>query len=402
MKKLPRQNPAERSKMLLEVANGASKHASLLHAGFILTCAYVMLVTTGTTDLNLLLGKGTILPGVNVDVSLEGFFILAPIAIILAHLYLLLHLQLLSRKLFAFDKSSPAVSLRDQLHLFLNAHYLIGRANGTVYVLLSLAVLVTVILLPLMTLILLQIRFLAYQNEFITWSHRCAIWADLILLFALWPRVVDPNDEWRHFVSQILSYLKCQLWWSASAIFVWISWVLFLFASPNIALGSTILAFAGLLIIFIVSKFGRWSFKKVFRRRENFDDQAVTHEVLPQGGLTLLTVLALGMPLPIAILIEGEYLENFLERRHQYPVRTWKPLREDRISGGQIYGNYSQLNDNEAESFPSIILSSWRKLSLNGGILFTKEAPESKRKLQSDNPRESLDALGNLEAILFT
>ena len=112
----------ERAERLLEASNSASAHVGVLHVAFMALCAYVLVIVFGTTDLDLLMGKGVKLPVVDVEVPIVGFYAFAPYLVVLVHFNLLLQLQLLSRKLYAFDAAAPAEEgiggLRDQLHIF--------------------------------------------------------------------------------------------------------------------------------------------------------------------------------------------------------------------------------------------------------------------------------------------
>ncbi len=118
---------------LLADANNASQHLAVLHIAFMAVCAYVLVIVFGTTDLDLLIGKGIRLPVVDVEVPIVGFYAFAPYLVVLVHLNLLLQLQLLSRKLFAFDAAAPENEslggLRDRLHIFPYTYYLSGRPS---------------------------------------------------------------------------------------------------------------------------------------------------------------------------------------------------------------------------------------------------------------------------------
>ena len=52
-------------------------------------------------------GNNVKLPVIDVAVPIVGFYAAAPYLVVLMHLNLLLQLQLLSRKLFAFDAVAP-------------------------------------------------------------------------------------------------------------------------------------------------------------------------------------------------------------------------------------------------------------------------------------------------------
>ena len=92
---------------LLDTANSASQHVAVLHVAFMALCAYVLVIVFGTTDMDLLIGKGVKLPVVDVTVPIVGFYAFAPYLVVLVHFNLLLQLQLLSRQLYAFDAAAP-------------------------------------------------------------------------------------------------------------------------------------------------------------------------------------------------------------------------------------------------------------------------------------------------------
>jgi hypothetical protein len=65
-----------------------------------------VVIVFSTTDLDLLIGKGIKLPVVDVEVPIVGFYAALPYLLVLVHFHLLLQLQLLSRKLYAFDRAA--------------------------------------------------------------------------------------------------------------------------------------------------------------------------------------------------------------------------------------------------------------------------------------------------------
>jgi hypothetical protein len=209
----------EQAEALLDTANSASQHVAVLHVAFMALCAYVLVIVFGTTDMDLLIGKGVKLPVVDVMLPIVGFYAFAPYLVVLVHFNLLLQLQLLSRQLYAFDaavaKSGPRLilpnsiqssvhaapkeegigGLRDRLHIFPYTYYLVGRPGPIVRRLLAIMVAITLLVLPLATLLLLQLRFLAYQDQAVTWAQRVAVWFDIALVIALWPVIMDPDDS---------------------------------------------------------------------------------------------------------------------------------------------------------------------------------------------------------------
>ena len=178
-------------------------------------CAYVLVIVFGTTDMDLLIGKGVKLPVVDVTVPIVGFYAFAPYLVVLVHFNLLLQLQLLSRQLYAFDAAAPEEEglggLRDRLHIFPYTYYLVGRPGPIVRRLLGVVVGITLLVLPLATLLVLQLRFLAYQDQAVTWAQRVAVWLDVALVIALWPVIMDRGDSWRAYLRRLISRVR-QRW----------------------------------------------------------------------------------------------------------------------------------------------------------------------------------------------
>ena len=199
----------EDAKALLEAANRASERVAGLHLAFMAVCVYVLAIVFSTTDLDLLMGKGVRLPVVNVDVPIVGFYACASYIVVLVHFNLLLQLQLLSRKLFAFDAAAPPEEgiggLRDRLHIFPYTYYLVGSPSPLVRPLLGLMVSITMVLLPLITLLVLQLWFLAYQSEAVTWWQRGAIWLDTAVIAILWPVILHPRDDWCGYWRELIA-----------------------------------------------------------------------------------------------------------------------------------------------------------------------------------------------------
>src|SRR5262245_46129223 len=123
------------AKALLDAANSASEKVAALHIAFLALCTYVVVIVFSTTDLDLLIGKGIKLPVVDVEVPIVGFYATVPYLLVLVHFHLLLQLQLLSRKLYAFESvasgqtQSSRRDLDDQLNIFPFNYYLVGRPS---------------------------------------------------------------------------------------------------------------------------------------------------------------------------------------------------------------------------------------------------------------------------------
>lgn len=345
---------------LLEVANKSSERLAVLHAGFMAACVYVLVIVFGTTDLDLLIGKGIKLPFVNVEVPIVGFYVFAPFILVLVHFNLLLQLELLSRKLHAFDSAAPEGDeiggLRDRLHIFPFTYYLAGRPGPRVQPFVALMVSITIIMLPLVTLLSLQMVFLAYQEEMFTWMQRIAIWIDIASVAYFWPLIINPSatlsNYWRDLYR---AHLPRKRNWLPLGLFV--TGLLICLFGINVSVvgldgletyeydinDQIVLALQGLALVFLIPLSGITAlfFRKskplirygsilialliipIFGVLSNLGAFvipifwillfAVTlfwQPDAPRGSLALLLSIFLGFPLTLAMLVDGGSLER--------------------------------------------------------------------------------------------
>ena len=349
----------EDAEALLDTANSASQHVAVLHVAFMALCAYVLIIVFGTTDMDLLIGKGVKLPIVDVKVPIVGFYAFAPYLIVLVHFNLLLQLQLLSRKLYAFDAAAPKEEriggLRDRLHIFPYTYYLVGRPSPIVRRLLGIVVGITLLILSLATLLVLQLRFLAYQDQAVTWAQRVAMWFDVALVIALWPVIIDPGDSWRDYLHRIGSRLR-QSWRTGLAwATVWVGVVAPGFATTRAGYFAAVTAIPGLLILLglvrgLVGLVRRWR----GRRREP-RGPIPAGVPLVRGMPGLLLVVALGVPLPLGMLADGEW-------------------REEKLLGGNVIAS-------------EVVYNRFRFLDLNEQVLLAKPTkPELIARFREGDP----------------
>ena len=321
-------SPAADPKPLLAAANSASEKVAALHIVFLAVCAYVLVIVFGTTDTDLLIGKGVKLPVVDVEVPIVGFYILAPYLLVLVHFNLLLCLQLLSRKLYAFDEAargSGTGELYEQLNIFPYNYYLIGRPNRLVRGFLALAVTITILFLPLAALLTLQARFLAYQNEAVTWAQRVATWLDVALVVVLWPVIMDRRDSWSGYFSSVCRHARLHwiswLWGLAGLVIVVALLETRISVSPVsiLAPGLTPLAsvVAKVAKLWIVKLLAVWLFLTIVtpvlrygvRRLRPASDVESPPELL-LGVPGLLTIVLIGLPIPLLLVANGERIDR--------------------------------------------------------------------------------------------
>jgi uncharacterized protein YjbI with pentapeptide repeats len=353
------------AQMLLEVANTSSERLAVLHTGFMATCVYVLVIVFGTTDLDLLIGKGVQLPVVNVAVPIVGFYVFAPFILVLVHFNLLLQLQLLSRKLHAFDSAAAPEDdeiggLRDRLHIFPFTYYIAGRPGHRVQPFVALMVSITVIMLPLITLLSLQMEFLAYQEELYTWLQRIAIWIDIATVAYFWPLIINPSGSLRDYYRDLYrAHLPRKRDWIPLGLFV--TGLIFVLFGSTLGVEDTekiadrivmILPFlAGILLISIstigtlflrksrpLARFGSlllallgagtvfFLISSWLKSPDQVKDTSIAASIIalivffaillfwqheaPRGSLVLHLSVFLCFPLTLAMLVDGESLEH--------------------------------------------------------------------------------------------
>ena len=154
----------------------------------------------------------------DVPLPLVAFFILAPIVFIVSHTYTLVHFVMLAGKVGVFNKelrnqlgngTEIKECLRWQLPANIFVQILAGPARlrkGRLGLLSNIIAWISLVIGPLLLLLLIQVQFLPFHSEGITWLHRGFVLVDVVLLWALWPTVVDGENEiiwlrpWRHIL----------------------------------------------------------------------------------------------------------------------------------------------------------------------------------------------------------
>jgi len=182
---------------LLASLNGSAERFQTLWFSFLGLTLYLAITALATTHRNLLLGEPQTLPILNIKVELLPFYIIAPLLYVVFHFYLLMMLALLARTAAEFDKQLR-MTLRNEAEreryrarvenaLFLQLLVgMKGERSGANGFLLGLIALITVVLAPLATLILMQMMFLPYHHLRITWWHRGAVAFDVVLVVVMW------------------------------------------------------------------------------------------------------------------------------------------------------------------------------------------------------------------------
>jgi Pentapeptide repeats (8 copies) len=199
----------------LDALRKTVEDAAAVSAGFWLSYLFVLfyiaIAAGAVTHKDLLLENPVKLPFLNVELPLVAFFFLAPILFIVSHAYTLMHYVMLAAKAGVFNnelgkhlRDSPEKSegLRQQLPSNVFVQLCAGpsdiRKGGLGWLLKAIAW-VSLVIGPVLLLLLIQAQFLPYHLEWVTWVQRAAIVADVILLWLLWPAVLNGRSRlmWR-------------------------------------------------------------------------------------------------------------------------------------------------------------------------------------------------------------
>jgi uncharacterized protein YjbI with pentapeptide repeats len=189
---------------LLASLNSSAERFQTLWFSFLGLTLYLAIAALATTHRNLLLGEPQTLPILNIKVELLPFYVIAPLLYLVFHFYLLMMLALLARTAAEFDKqlrvTIPGKTDRERYRAQVgNALFLQllvgmrGERAGVNALLMGLIALITIVLAPLATLVLMQMMFLPYHHLRITWWHRAVVVADLVLIVVMTYRCFFPR-----------------------------------------------------------------------------------------------------------------------------------------------------------------------------------------------------------------
>src|SRR5215468_5029538 len=154
---------------LLEAVNRSSDSANAAWLIYMALMSYVLLTVAGVSHRELLLNSDIVLPILQVKIELTRFFIFAPILLVLLHLGLMGQLVQLARKTLEFAGSIRMLETSDQRTRIIGM-FLHGMSW------------LTIVAMPVVLLLYVQLVFLPYHDVAITWVHRLALIADIALL----------------------------------------------------------------------------------------------------------------------------------------------------------------------------------------------------------------------------
>jgi uncharacterized protein YjbI with pentapeptide repeats len=151
----------------------------------ITTWLYLAVILFNVTDGDVFLAEPLPLPFIQLSVPFLSFFVFAPFIYLLLHFQFVTRLWLLAQKTKSLNAELGQLNhrnaelIRNQLHVFDFVQIWSGRNSEVLRFFLRLVTYTVVYLLPLLILLMFQIRFLSYQNVAVT------IWHQFLTLFAL-------------------------------------------------------------------------------------------------------------------------------------------------------------------------------------------------------------------------
>jgi len=180
--------------------NDAAGKASVLWTTFLTFELYLAIAFGSVTHRDLLLETPIKLPLANVDLPLVGFFVVAPVVLIISHFYVFLQLAALASKAGAYDEllkrevriEVERQSMRQRLDAFLVLQFLVGpksQREGVGGFSLRFIAWITLVAAPVVVLLQAQITFLPYHREWVSWMQRIVITADIVLILYFWTRL---------------------------------------------------------------------------------------------------------------------------------------------------------------------------------------------------------------------
>ncbi|MFY0615504.1 MAG: pentapeptide repeat-containing protein [Hyphomicrobiaceae bacterium] len=179
---------------LLEAVNRSSDTAHMGWLIFLGIMAYLLVAVAGVTHRDLLLATPVPLPVLGVEIQQVQFFQFASVLIVLFHLGLVSQLVLLARKTLEFDNAVHQLEpsrkrshpLRLELHNFFFVQGIAGPNRSKIMALFLHGMSwLTLVVIPVMLLLFIQISFVPYHSVGITWIHRIALLVDIGILALL-------------------------------------------------------------------------------------------------------------------------------------------------------------------------------------------------------------------------
>jgi uncharacterized protein YjbI with pentapeptide repeats len=207
---------------LLEAVNSSSDTSHTAWLIFLGLMTYLMIAVAGVTHKDLLLETPVALPLLQVSIQQSQFFQFAPVVLVLLHLGVVSQLVLLARKALEFDWAVQALEatsrrthpLRLELHNFFFVQAIAGPHRSFVMsAFLHAMSWLSLVVLPIILLLFIQISYLPFHDVTVTWAHRIALLVDIAMLvligvFLTRAETSFPLAFWRNTTSHPFTFLS--------------------------------------------------------------------------------------------------------------------------------------------------------------------------------------------------
>jgi uncharacterized protein YjbI with pentapeptide repeats len=176
---------------LLDAVNRAAARSNTTWLLFLGLMAYAVLTVGAMTHRDLLLDAGIVLPLLQVRIGLVGFFMMAPAVFALLHLMVIAQYVPLARKTLEFDAALRLLEPTDQrshpLRLELDSSFFVQAIAGpersrVVSALLHGIGWLTLLILPLLLLLYMQVALLPFHHTAVTVVQSAVVLADVAVL----------------------------------------------------------------------------------------------------------------------------------------------------------------------------------------------------------------------------
>jgi uncharacterized protein YjbI with pentapeptide repeats len=191
---------------LLEAVNSASDTVHTAWLIFLGVMSYLLITAAGVTHRDLLLNNEIPLPILQVKIDLTRFFLFAPMLLVLFHTGVVAQLVLLARKTLEFDRAirllEPTERRNHPLRLETNNFFFVQGIAGpdrspVMGLFLHGMSWLTLVFLPVLILLYIQVVFLPYHSVAITTAHRVMLLADIVMLAIIGAFLARPENSFR-------------------------------------------------------------------------------------------------------------------------------------------------------------------------------------------------------------
>lgn len=206
---------------LLEAVNATSNSSNTSWLIFLGIMAYFTIAVAGVSHKDLLLETPVNLPIMQVQIQQSLFFQFAPVILVLFHIGVVAQLVLLARKTLEFDYAVRSLEMTDRrnhpLRLELDNFFFVQAVAGPHRSLVMSAFLhsmswLTLVVLPVVILLFIQLSYLPYHDVEVTWTHRICLLVDITMLVLIGIFLMRTESSffsafWRTTISSPVAFL---------------------------------------------------------------------------------------------------------------------------------------------------------------------------------------------------